>query len=127
MKLSEDMFTCAECTSLCEHASLVCRLLNDLKTFKEEREERALNSVNVQTVQGGISEEEAILKVQKLVEYHRRKVLQMVYQGKGSITCKIAHCLYSHDGGDEFSSPQEIAKDMNAVIWEPLELPPLSR
>ncbi|KAL0330183.1 UNVERIFIED_CONTAM: Cis-abienol synthase, chloroplastic [Sesamum radiatum] len=68
IKLSADMFTCAEFTSLCKNASLVCRLLNDLKTFKRECEERALNSVSVQTVEGSISEEEAISKVKQIIE-----------------------------------------------------------
>ncbi|KAL0393923.1 UNVERIFIED_CONTAM: Cis-abienol synthase, chloroplastic [Sesamum latifolium] len=138
MKLPADMFTCAEFTSLCKNASLVCRLLNDLKTFKREYEQRELNSVSVQTVEGAISEEEAILKVKQIIEDHKRNVLRMVYQREGSVvpreckelfwkTCKIAYFLYSHDGGDEFTSPQEITKDMNAVIWEPLVLPPQSR
>ncbi|KAL8063580.1 hypothetical protein ABFS82_01G035500 [Erythranthe guttata] len=131
IKITEDIFTSTEFTSLCQHSSLVCRLLNDLKTFKKEHEEGALNSVNVQTVDGGISEEDAILKVEEIIEYNRRKVLQMVYKRKGSVvpreckelfwkTCKIAHCLYSHEGGDEFSSPIDIANDINGLISEPL-------
>ncbi|XP_020549885.1 cis-abienol synthase, chloroplastic-like [Sesamum indicum] len=132
MKLPADVFTCAELTNLCKNASLVCRLLNDLRTFKREYAERVLNSVSVQTIEGAISEEEAILKVKQMIEDNKRKVLRMVYQREGSVvprkckklfwkTCKIAYFLYSHDGGDEFTSPQEITKDMNAVIWEPLE------
>ncbi|KAL8063591.1 hypothetical protein ABFX02_01G036200 [Erythranthe guttata] len=131
IRISEDIFTSTEYTSLCQHSSLVCRLLNDLKTFKKEHEEGALNSVNVQTVNGGISEEDAILKIEEIIEYNRRKVLQMVYKRKGSIvpreckelfwkTCKIAHCLYSHQGGDEYSSPIDIANDINGLISEPL-------
>ncbi|KAL0323969.1 UNVERIFIED_CONTAM: Cis-abienol synthase, chloroplastic [Sesamum calycinum] len=85
IKLPADMFTCAEFTSLCKNASLVCRLLNDLKTFKRECEERALNSVSVQTVEGSISEEEAISKVKQIIEDNKRKVLEMVYQREGSI------------------------------------------
>ncbi|KAL0312161.1 UNVERIFIED_CONTAM: Cis-abienol synthase, chloroplastic [Sesamum radiatum] len=152
VKLPADMFTCAEFTSLCKNSSLVCRLLNDLKTFKRrhnvinmvdnvwlrEYDERALNSVSVQTVEGAISEEEAILKAKQIIEDIKRNVLRMVYQREGSVvpreckelfwkTCKIAYFLYSHDGGDEFTSPQEIIKDMNAVIWEPLVVPPQSR
>ncbi|KAK6158723.1 hypothetical protein DH2020_006037 [Rehmannia glutinosa] len=131
MQLSKQMFTCEEYTSLCKHASMVCRLLNDLNSFKREEEEMTLNSVIVQTFRG-ISEEEAILKVQQLVEYHRSKMVKMVYESKGSIIpreckqlfwkiCKIAHCFYPYEGGDEFSSPRDIVKDLNAVIYEPLK------
>ncbi|KAK6158722.1 hypothetical protein DH2020_006036 [Rehmannia glutinosa] len=131
MQLSKQMFTCEEYTSLFKHASMVCRLLNDLNSFKREEEEMTLNSVIVQTVRG-ISEEEAILKVQQLVEYHRSKMVKMVYESKGSIipreckqlfwkVCKIAHCFYPYEGGDEFSSPRDIVKDLNAVIYEPLK------
>ncbi|KAL7159562.1 hypothetical protein ABFS83_01G035600 [Erythranthe nasuta] len=131
IKISQDIYTSTEYTSLCEHSSLVCRLLNDLKTFKREHEEGVLNSVSLQTLDGGISEEDAILKVEEIIEYNRRKVLQMVYKSKGSIVpreckelfwkaCEMAHCLYSRDGGDEFSSQRDIANDINGLISEPL-------
>nr|WJZ49125.1 hypothetical protein [Scutellaria barbata] len=133
IKLSKEIFSSAEFTSLCQHASLVCRLLNDLKTHKREKEENILNGVSVQTA-GGISEEEAILKVEQIVEYNTRKVVKMVCQREGSIipreckqlfwkTCKLGYFVYPPDGGDEYSSPKEIAKEMNALIWEPIHLP----
>ncbi|KAK6158761.1 hypothetical protein DH2020_006075 [Rehmannia glutinosa] len=92
MQLSEEIFTCEEYNSLCKHAALVCYL----KTFKREHGERVLNSVNVQIIGGDISEEEAILKVQQIVEYHRTKVLEMVYQRKGSIVPRECKELFGN-------------------------------
>ncbi|KAG8375407.1 hypothetical protein BUALT_Bualt10G0096900 [Buddleja alternifolia] len=141
IKISKDIYTSMECASLCKHASIVCRLLNDLKSFKREQEEGVLNSVSIQTVKDGraISEEEAISNVQQTIEYHRRKLRQMVlYQRKGSFVpreCKdlfwktsmAAHWLYSDEGGDGFSSQQELVNDIKALVWESPELPPLSK
>nr|QEY10196.1 diterpene synthase class I [Scutellaria barbata]UNZ11785.1 diterpene synthase class I [Scutellaria barbata] len=137
IKLSKEIFTSAEFTNLCGRASLVGRLLNDLKTHKKEKEENLVNSVSVQTAGGGISEEEAILNVEQIVEYNTRKVLKMVCEREGSIIpreckqlfwkiCQIAYFLYPQDGGDEFSSPKETAKEINALIWDPIHLPPIS-
>ncbi|KAL9177094.1 hypothetical protein ABFS82_01G035600 [Erythranthe guttata] len=136
IKIPQEMFKSAEFDSLSEYTGLVCRLLNDLKTFKKERDEGTLNGVTLQIV-GGVSEEEAILKVEEIIEYNRRKVLQMVYRREGSIvpreckelflkTSKMAYCVYPYNGGDEYSSPNLIMKDIKAMIWEPLELPNLS-
>ncbi|KAI3468362.1 hypothetical protein Pfo_025025 [Paulownia fortunei] len=138
IKLSKDMVLSPECTSLCKHVSLVDRLLNDLQTFKKEQEERKLNSVSLlqaaHKYEGSIPEEEAISKIQKMVEHNRRKLLQMVYQKRGSIvprkckdvflkTCNIGYYLYTR--GDEFTSPQEMMEDMKSLIYQPLQLPPL--
>lgn len=107
-------------------------MINTIWHHQKEKEEGTLNSVSAQTVEGGVSEEEAVIKVQEILEYNRRKVVQMVYGNKGSSivpreckdlfwrSCKIAYYLYPCDGGDEYSFPQDVAKDMNAVIWEPL-------
>ncbi|KAL0330186.1 UNVERIFIED_CONTAM: Cis-abienol synthase, chloroplastic [Sesamum radiatum] len=136
INLSEDMVMSPEFTSLCMHVSFVARLLNDLQTFKKEEEERKLNSVILMQAAhkdgGGISEEDAIWEIKKIVEFNRRKLLQMVYQRNGSIvpreckdifwrTSKIAYYLYS--SGDEFTSPQEMMEDMKSLIYKPLELP----
>ncbi|KAI3468365.1 hypothetical protein Pfo_025028 [Paulownia fortunei] len=124
IKLSEGIVMSPECTSLCRHVSL------------KEQQERKLNSVSLQQAahKGAISEEEAISKIEKMIEYNRRKLLQMVYQRRGSIvpreckdvfwkTLKIGYYLYTH--GDEFTSPQEMMEDMKSLIYEPLKLPPL--
>ncbi|KAL7122330.1 hypothetical protein ACP275_01G038900 [Erythranthe tilingii] len=136
IKIPQEMFKSAEFNSLSEYSGLVCRLLNDLKTFKKERDEGTLNGVTLQIV-GSVSEEEAVLKVEEMIEYNRRKVLQMVYRREGSIVpseckelflkmSKMAYCVYPYNGGDEYSSPNLIMKDIKAMIWEPLELPNLS-
>ncbi|KAK4388989.1 Cis-abienol synthase, chloroplastic [Sesamum angolense] len=152
INLSEDMVMSPEFTSLCMHVSFVARLLNDLQTFKvrfllnssresasKKEEERKLNSVILMQAAhkdgGGISEEDAIWEIKKIVEFNRRKLLQMVYQRNGSIvpreckdifwkTSKIAYYLYS--SGDEFTSPQEMMEDMKSLIYKPLELPALA-
>ncbi|KAL0312158.1 UNVERIFIED_CONTAM: Class I diterpene synthase TPS6, chloroplastic [Sesamum radiatum] len=135
IKLSEDMVTSPEFTNLCRHVSFVARLLNDLQTFKREEEERKLNSVILMQAShkdgGGISEEDAIREIKKMVEFNRRKLLHMVFQRNGSIvpreckdvfwkTSKTAYYLYS--SGDEFTSPQEMMEDMKSLIYKPLEL-----
>nr|UVC58057.1 KSL3 protein [Isodon rubescens] len=131
IQVSEEMLTSAEMLTLCWHGNVVCRLLNDLKTYSREREEKTVNSVSVQA---GVSEEEAVAKVKEVLEYHRRKVVKMVYQSQGSNvpreckelvwkTCKVAHCFYGYDG-DEFSSPRDIVDDIKAMMF--LDLPHLS-
>ncbi|CAI9775669.1 unnamed protein product [Fraxinus pennsylvanica] len=47
-KFSEDMITSAECTSLCWNVSLICRLLNDIQTYKKESAENSPNIVSMQ-------------------------------------------------------------------------------
>nr|UXG91345.1 (+)-kaurene synthase [Callicarpa americana] len=133
VKLSEDVVMGPEYTSLCRYVSLVVRLLNDLQTFEKEKKERKPNSVSLQQAahKGAISEEDAISNIEKMVEYNRRKLLQMILQTKGSLvpkeckdvfwnTCKIAYYLYSH--ADEFTSPQQMMEDMKLLIHEPLNL-----
>ncbi|KAL7114983.1 hypothetical protein ACP275_04G155300 [Erythranthe tilingii] len=135
IKLSEEMVSSQECTSLCVHVSTVDRLLNDLQTFQKEQEERKINSVSIllkaearNKDKGAVEEEQAVSKIQKMVEYNRRKLLQMVYR-RGTIlprkckdvfskTCKIGYYLYS--AGDEFTSPQEMMEDMRSLIHQPL-------
>lgn len=100
--------------------------------MQREREENTLNSVSVQIVGGGVSEEEAVTKVEEVLEFHRRKVMQLACRRGGSSvpreckelvwkTCTIGYCLYGHDGGDELSSPKDILKDINAMMFEPLK------
>ncbi|KAL3818443.1 hypothetical protein ACJIZ3_004348 [Penstemon smallii] len=128
IKLSEDIFTSPECTNLCQHVSLVARLRNDLQTFKREQDEKKLNSVNLQTAHGAVSEEEAISNLTQMVEYNRQKLLQLVFQTQGIIpreckdvfwkTCKISYYLYSES--DEFTSPQQMKEDIKSLIYQPL-------
>ncbi|KAK4435740.1 Class I diterpene synthase TPS6, chloroplastic [Sesamum alatum] len=77
IKLSEDMVMSREFTSLSMHVSFVARLLNDLQTFKKEEEEKKLNSVILMQAAhkdgGGISEEDAIWEIKKIVGIQQEK------------------------------------------------------
>uniref|UniRef100_A0A1W7HBY4 tricyclene synthase n=1 Tax=Scoparia dulcis TaxID=107240 RepID=A0A1W7HBY4_SCODU len=135
-KLSEELLHSEECGSLLYLASLLVRLLNDLQTFKREREgsERIINRVNFLLDRGGgaISEEEAVATVKEMIKTHTRKLLKMVVQTKGSglsRECKnlfwnsvrIAYYLYRQS--DELTNTQAKTKlDMEAVMYEPLNL-----
>nr|UXG91344.1 miltiradiene synthase [Callicarpa americana] len=135
IKLSEEVFLSQECTDLCRHLSMVDRLLNDVQTFKKEREENKLNGVSLLQAarkdERAITEEEAISEIHEMVEYNRRKLMQMVYQRDSIVprkckdvflrTCRIGYYLYS--SGDEFTSPQQMMEDMKSLIYEPLTLP----
>lgn len=107
--------------------------INSNGVLQREKKEKKPNSVSLQQAahKGAISEEEAISNIEKMVEYNRRKLLQMILQTKGSLvpkqckdvfwnTCKIAYYLYSH--ADEFTSPQQMIEDMKLLIHEPLNL-----
>ncbi|KAL2489905.1 Ent-kaur-16-ene synthase [Forsythia ovata] len=133
-KFSEDMISSEECTSLCWHVSLICRLLNDIQTYKKESAENSPNIVSMQVAQnqGSIAKDEIVAKIQDMAEESRRKLLQIVFRKQGSLvpkecknlfwgTGKIGHYLYCQ-GGDEFTSPDEMIKDMKAVIYEQLNL-----
>ncbi|KAG8375406.1 hypothetical protein BUALT_Bualt10G0096800 [Buddleja alternifolia] len=142
IKLSEEIVLGTECGSMTWHVSLVNRLLNDIQTYKKEQQERKLNSVSLQQLAArkdesvvSFSDDDAIVKIQQMIEYNRRKLLQMVVQTDGSAVpreckdvfwnaCKMSYYLYSR--ADEFTSPQEIMEDMKSLIYEPLNLPPLA-
>lgn len=95
--------------------------------------EETLNSVSVQTAGCGVAVEEAVARVEEVLEFHKRKIMKMVYGregGRSSVgreckelvwkSCKLAYCFYGHDGGDEFSSPHNILEDINAMMFHPL-------
>lgn len=100
--------------------------------MQRETEESTHNSVNLQREAKGISEEEAVAEVEEILEFHQRKVMHHVCRSRGSSapgaceelvwkTCALTYCFYGHDGGDEFSSPKDIIKDINAMMFEPLD------
>lgn len=80
---------------------------------------------------GDVSEGEAIRKIREIVEYNRRKLMQIVYK-RGSVfprECKdvfLNSCragCYVYGSSDEFSSPQQLMmEDMKALIHEPASL-----
>ncbi|KAL8521792.1 hypothetical protein ACS0TY_012086 [Phlomoides rotata] len=137
IELSEEMLWSHECLDLCQHVSSVDRLLNDVQTFEKERLENTINSVDVLLAahkgERAITEEEAIAKVKEMVEYHRRKLMQIVYK-EGTVfpreckdvflrVCRIGYYLYS---GDQLISPQQTMEDMKSLVYEPVKLHPLA-
>ncbi|KAL9160415.1 hypothetical protein ABFS82_08G198100 [Erythranthe guttata] len=135
IKLFEEMIFSEECISLSMHAGTIVRLLNDLRSCQNENEETRLNAVSIILKEDEEKGEEmAISKIEKMVEYNRRKLLRMVYR-RGTILprkckdlfsdlCKMGYYLYLSGGGDEFTCPQLIMGDMRLLIHQPLKLPP---
>ncbi|KAL8536935.1 hypothetical protein ACS0TY_012211 [Phlomoides rotata] len=133
IELSEEMLSSQECLDLCRHSSSVCRLLNDVQTFEKERlEKKSINSVCLQLAaqkgERAITEEEAMSKIKEMAAYHRRKLMQIVYN-EGTVfpreckdvflkTCRTGYYMYSSD--DEFSSPQQMMEDMKSLVYEPI-------
>nr|A0A075FBG7.1 RecName: Full=9,13-epoxylabda-14-ene synthase, chloroplastic; AltName: Full=Manoyl oxide synthase; AltName: Full=Miltiradiene synthase; Flags: Precursor [Marrubium vulgare]AIE77094.1 9,13-epoxy-labd-14-en synthase [Marrubium vulgare] len=137
IKLSEEMLSSQECTDLCRHVSSVDRLLNDVQTFKKERLENTINSVGLQLAahkgERAMTEEDAMSKIKEMADYHRRKLMQIVYK-EGTVfpreckdvflrVCRIGYYLYS--SGDEFTSPQQMKEDMKSLVYQPVKIHPL--
>ncbi|XP_057802911.1 sclareol synthase, chloroplastic-like [Salvia miltiorrhiza] len=133
-KLSDQMLVSQECTDLSKHGSMVARLLNDVCSFEKERNENTGSSMSILLAVGrdgrGVSEEEAIAEIKEIVEYHRRKVMQIVYK-KGTIfprkckdifmeACKVGCYVYS--SSDQFTSPQQLKDDLKSLLYYPLFL-----
>ncbi|KAL3846298.1 hypothetical protein ACJIZ3_003701 [Penstemon smallii] len=134
VKLSDDMWTSPQCTSLCKQVSIVLRLLNDLQTYKREKGELwNQNSVALLVAQsdGANPEEEAISKMQQIIEQKKIELQQMVLQTKESMVPKEYNDLfwmtykvacYAYIDGDGFSYTKKVIEDMNALFHEPLVL-----
>ncbi|XP_057802965.1 miltiradiene synthase KSL2, chloroplastic-like [Salvia miltiorrhiza] len=127
-KLSDQMLLSEECNDLCRHVSMVGRLLNDVCSFEKERNENTGSSMSILLAVGrdgrGVSEEEAIAELKEIVEYHRRKMMQIVYN-EGTIfprkckdifmeACKA--CCYVYSSSDEFTSPQQLKDDLESFL-----------
>nr|AZB50372.1 terpene synthase 4 [Origanum majorana] len=119
---SDEMLRSEECKDLCRHVSMVGRLLNDIHSFEKEHEENTGNSVSI-LVAGEDTEEEAIGKIKEIVEYERRKLMQIVYK-RGTILpreCKdifLKACratFYVYSSTDEFTSPRQVMEDMKTL------------
>lgn len=93
-----------------------------------------MNAVSLQVVHGGgaVTEEEARENVTNLIESHRRELLRMVLQNKGSIVpkackdlfwtmSKVSHLFYMSEDG--YSSPRKMVSAVNAIINEPIIVP----
>ncbi|KAJ9168447.1 hypothetical protein P3X46_019968 [Hevea brasiliensis] len=138
IKLPEQVVETKEYNNLFMHLSMIGRLLNDRASVTREGAQGKLNSVSLTIVhdRGSMTEKEAQEEVARLVESHRRELLRMVQQTKRSVvpkackdmfwkTCKILHLFYLGDDG--YSSPHKMVSAVNAVINEPILLPPFSK
>ncbi|MCD9559422.1 synthase [Datura stramonium] len=135
IKLPKSLIEGAEMNGLCECTGIVCRLLNDLITYKREGGERTMNLIVTLMAQshGTITEQEAVRQIKEIVESNRRQSLGMVLQSnnKGSSlllpqvckdlflkTTKAVYFFYSDH--DEFRSPKQVKNHINQVIYKPI-------
>ncbi|KAJ9168343.1 hypothetical protein P3X46_019883 [Hevea brasiliensis] len=118
-KLSEQVVETKEYNNLFMHLSMIGRLLNDRASVTREGAQGKLNSVSltIEHDRGAITEKEAQEEVARLIESHRRELLRM--------TSNILHLFYLDDDG--YSSPHKMVSAVNAVISEPILLPPYSK
>ncbi len=106
--------------------------------LQREGAQGKLNSVSLAIVHGreAVSEKEAQEEVIRLIESHRRELLRMVQQTKGSVVpkdckdlfwkmSKVLHLFYM--GDDKYSSPHKMVSAVNEIINEPILLPPYSK
>uniref|UniRef100_A0A2C9VM42 Uncharacterized protein n=1 Tax=Manihot esculenta TaxID=3983 RepID=A0A2C9VM42_MANES len=137
-KLSEEVVQSQEYNNLFLHISMIGRLINDRQTVKRESEQGKLNSVSLYVIhgRGAITEKEAQEEVARIVESHRRELLRMVQQTEGSVVpknckelfwkmSKVLHLFYMC--GDGYSSPHKMVSAVNAIINDPIPLPPYSK
>nr|UVC58053.1 KSL7 protein [Isodon rubescens] len=128
IKISEEMVMGEECAKLWKSASSIARLLNDLQTFKKERDERKINSVITLMNSGGLSEEEAVSNILKMIDDQRKELLKLVVQREGSVfpkivrdafwrSCNISFYLYTFT--DEFTLPLQMKEDMKLLLHDP--------
>ena len=99
--------------------------------MQREYGEGKLNSVSLLVLHGGCTSiSEARRELQKPVDTCRRDLLRLVLREEGAVPrpckelfwkmCKVCYFFYS--GTDGFSSPVEKAREVDAVINEPLKL-----
>ncbi|KAJ9168330.1 hypothetical protein P3X46_019871 [Hevea brasiliensis] len=137
-KLPEQAVETQEYNNLFMHVSIIGRLLNDCVTVAREGAQGKLNSVSLAIVhgRGAVTEKEAQEEVTRLIESHRRELLRMVQQTKGSVVpkdckdlfwkmSKVLHLFYM--GDDKYSSPHKMVSAVNEIINEPILLPPYSK
>ncbi|RLM73502.1 ent-kaurene synthase like-2 [Panicum miliaceum] len=108
------------------------RLLNDVQTYEREYSEGKVNSVSLPVLQSGgsMSIAEARREIQKPIDTCRRDLLRLVLRKEGAVPgpckelfwkmCKVCYFFYSR--GDAFSSPEEKAREVDAVVNLPLQL-----
>ncbi|KAF2304470.1 hypothetical protein GH714_031870 [Hevea brasiliensis] len=137
-KLPEQAVETQEYNNLFMHVSIIGRLLNDCVTVAREGAQGKLNSVSLAIVhgRGAVTEKEAQEEVTRLIESHRRELVRMVQQTKGSVVpkdckdlfwkmSKVLHLFCM--GDDKYSSPHKMVSAVNEIINEPILLPPYSK
>ncbi|KAK1605634.1 hypothetical protein QYE76_029307 [Lolium multiflorum] len=134
IKLSDYIVKHQESNELFRLMSTCGRLLNDIKGFErdEEGNEAKLNNVSLLVLHSGgsMSIKEAKREMQKPIDTSRRDLIRLVLRDRSVVPrpckelfwnmCKICHVYYSRTDG--YSSPNEMAGAVNAVIIEPLKL-----
>ncbi|KAL5214151.1 hypothetical protein ABZP36_003303 [Zizania latifolia] len=131
-KLVEDAIKDQECNELFTLTSTCGRLLNDIQGFEREDMEGKLNSVSLLVLHSGgsVSMEAAKQAVRESIASSRRSLLRLVLGEQGAVPrpckmlfwkmCRVLHLFYFRTDG--FSSPEEMASAVNAVVNEPLKL-----
>ncbi|XP_026438095.1 ent-kaur-16-ene synthase, chloroplastic-like isoform X2 [Papaver somniferum] len=133
--IPEEVVRDTEYHNLFKVMSTCGRLLNDIQGFKRESKEGKLNAVSLLMIpcNGVVSEEEAVGRISGMIEINRRELLRLVLQSKDSVVprpckdlfwkmSKVVHLFYRNNDG--FTSLQEMVSAVNAVIEEPLSIPP---
>ncbi|XP_050232952.1 ent-kaur-16-ene synthase, chloroplastic-like [Mercurialis annua] len=130
--LPEEVMVGPQVYDLFKHVSLVGRLLNDLKSFKREREQGKYNSVSLRVLhsQGSMTEKEAIEGVKRDIEKYRKELLRLSVQKEENSPPKpfrelfwnfsnVLHYFYMDNDG--YSNPKnKMATDAKIVLWEPI-------
>ncbi|ONM14042.1 kaurene synthase2 [Zea mays] len=130
-KIPESIVKDPEYDELFKLMSTCGRLLNDVQSFEREYKEGKLNIVSLLVLHGGsMSISDARRKLQKPIDTCRRDLLRLVLREESVVPrpckelfwkmCKVCYFFYSRTDG--FRSPVERAKEVNAVINEPLKL-----
>ena len=100
--------------------------------MQREYNEGKVNSVSLLVIQSGgsMSIAEARREIQKPIDTCRRDLLRLVLKKEGAVPrpckelfwkmCKVCYFFYSR--GDSFSSPEEKAREVDAVVNLPLLL-----
>ncbi|XP_050234623.2 ent-kaur-16-ene synthase, chloroplastic-like [Mercurialis annua] len=132
--LPEEVMIGPQVYNLFKYVSLVGRLLNDLQSFKREREQGKYNSVSLRILhsQGNMTEEEAIEGVIRDIEMYRKELLRLAVQKEDNSLPKrfrelfwnfsnVLHYFYMDNDG--YSSPKnKMSRDAKVVLFEPISL-----
>uniref|UniRef100_A0ACD5UVH6 Uncharacterized protein n=1 Tax=Avena sativa TaxID=4498 RepID=A0ACD5UVH6_AVESA len=132
-KIMESAIADAEYIEMFRLMSTCGRLLNDVQTYEREYTEGKLNSVSLLVLHSGgsLTIPEARRELQKPIDTCKRDLLRLVLPEDSVVPrpCKELFwnmgktCYFFYSQGDAFSSPEEKVGAVNAVIYEPLQLP----